>query len=62
MMLAKAMRLSKHRQLHIYSTGVIYDCHLGSSNYVYNTGHSWLHKGSGSNDIKLCTHVIYEYS
>ncbi len=25
---------------HIYSTGVIYDHHLRSSKYVYNTGHS----------------------
>ncbi len=25
---------------HIYSTGVIYDHHLWSSKYVYNTGHS----------------------
>jgi hypothetical protein len=24
---------------HIYSTGVIYDRHLRSSKYVYNTGH-----------------------
>ncbi len=38
-MLAKAMRLSYRHQLHIYSTGIIYDRHLRSSKYVYNTGH-----------------------
>jgi hypothetical protein len=38
-MLAKAMRLSYHFQLHIYSTGIIYDRHLRSSKYVYNMGH-----------------------
>ncbi len=27
---------------HIYSTGVIYDCHLRSSKYLYNTGHGWI--------------------
>ncbi len=27
----------------VYSTGVIYDRHLQSSKYVYNTGHRWQH-------------------
>jgi hypothetical protein len=28
---------------HIYSTGIIDDCHLRSSKYFYNTGHWWQH-------------------
>jgi len=28
---------------HIYSTGVIYDHHLRSSRYFYNTGHKRQH-------------------
>ncbi len=31
--------------MHIYSTGVIYDHHLRSSKYVYNTGH-WILNGN----------------
>jgi len=40
---------------HIYSTGVIYDCHLRSSKYFYNTGHSSVNDASRSvNNASNC--------
>ncbi len=47
-MLAKAIialaNIFNYDRKHIYSTGVIYDRHLRSSKYVYNTGHwYWWH-------------------
>ncbi len=41
-MLAKAKALAKAKVKHIYSTVVIYDRHLWSSKYFYDTGHSFL--------------------
>ncbi len=38
-MLAKAKAQAKARVKHIYSTGIIYDRRLRSSEYFYNTGH-----------------------
>ncbi len=38
-MLAKPKAKLKAKVKHIYSTHVIYNCHLGSSKYFYNTGH-----------------------
>jgi hypothetical protein len=39
MTLAKAKAKAKAKVKHIYSTGDIYDRHLQSSKYFYNTGH-----------------------
>ncbi len=39
MKLAMAKAQAKAKVKHIYSTSIIYDCHLQSSKYFYNTGH-----------------------
>jgi hypothetical protein len=45
-MLAKAKAEAKAKVKHIYGTGIIYDRHLRSSKYIYNTGNwfLWLSK------------------
>jgi hypothetical protein len=54
MTLAKA----KAKVKHIYSTGIIYDRHLWSSKYFYNTGH-WLQIALKGKTIQILVKLFF---
>ncbi len=61
-MLAKAIialaSVFNYNRKHIYSTGLIYDRHLRSSKYVYNTGHWTEAQNRESKLTVLCLLII----